>query len=565
MVCLSRRSLFRSCHMVVCLAVAWGCSNARSADSPWLYGIHWYGDAANSQVETMTGGKGIWSLEIVQLAGDFWWGPEWQRDNRFNAMVSRGHTIICRVERNWGETVPFVGNETEYLADLQAAAVALADTVHIWQIGNEMNIFGEWGGQVLPPAHYVDIYKQARAAIKSVPSSLGEQIVLLGPVSPGEIAGGARHTDGNIYLAEMCALLGPDEVDGFSLHSYAAPWHTADTARQEYLAGWVAQLAILETYGFRNKPAYITEWNRRADPLTDYNEAQSAQFLQVAYLDLHDWNQTVGSHPIGTMCWFIYQYDDQTWKNYSLEYLKTVGPSGPDNDPWDAMQYVCTLDLPTAAPDPGAVSMFVDGVPPGTNIAPEAAGIVASSGANAAAAIDGVVSTSSQWLSDPTVPPHWLQLDLGQARLVTGYQLHCAQAAGSQQRFNIEAIGIEVAPTASGPWTRHGLAYNVGEAASFARTYTTPQLAQHIRITIYDAGYDNNARVPELEIYAEVVAGDYDLDGDVDAGDAVVMMFCLNGPDNAYLDGHFCRNGDLDEDGDLDLADVAGYQVLMVE
>jgi hypothetical protein len=33
------------------------------ADSPWIYGIHWYGDPNGSVVESMSGGKGIWTLE----------------------------------------------------------------------------------------------------------------------------------------------------------------------------------------------------------------------------------------------------------------------------------------------------------------------------------------------------------------------------------------------------------------------------------------------------------------------------------------------------------------------
>ena len=343
--------------------------NPGQADSPWLYGIHWYGDPNGSLVESMTGGKGVWSLENVLTDSDIWWGPQWQRDNRFFQMVERGHTIITRIERNWGETVPYPENLASYMTSVQAAAEALADVCHIWQIGNEMNLYGEWGGNELTPAAYVDMFRQIRAAIKAVPSPLGEQIVLLGPVSPGDVIAGVRHTEGNDYLGQMCDLLAPDDLDGFAMHAYAAPWHDANTSRAELQAGYLSQLAVINSKDFADKPVHVTEWNRRVEPIDSYNEAQSAQFLLAALGDLHTWNQTPGAHPISSACWFIYQYDSGAWANYSIEYLHGVGPGGPDNDLWDAFQSACTLDLPTAEPVP-STPLICDGFPDGVNVAP---------------------------------------------------------------------------------------------------------------------------------------------------------------------------------------------------
>jgi len=553
----TRTPLRPGCAVYVALALA-ASAVCAADDSPWLYGIHWYGEAAGSSVEEMTGGKGIWSLEIVETDSDVWWSAAWQRQQRFLDMVARGHTLIVRIERNWGETVPYPEHLAEYLADVQAAAQTLADVCHIWQIGNEMNLYGEWGGNVLTPAAYVDMYRQIRAAIRAVPSPLGQQIVLLGPVSPGDAIPGIRHTEGNDYLGQMCDLLAPDDVDGFALHAYAAPWYDAATARAELQAGYMSQLAVLDSKGFAARPVHITEWNRRVEPIDDYNESQSAQFLRGAFADLHAWNQRPGGHAVGSACWFIYAYDSGAWANYSIEYLHEIGPRGPDSDLWDAFQYACTLDLPTTQPAPIEPATQA-GTPAGTNIAPLATGVWTDSG-DGRPAIDGVISSTSKWTSSGTPPPHWLQLDLGQEHLVTGFVVRHAGAGGEPAGFNTRTLHLETAPTASGPWQIDAVVFNQGSENVTARTYQAPRRLRHVRLFITDPGVDNYARIPEFEVYTPALPGDYDGDGDVDFVDLMHLLFCMRGPEAAYDPGHFCVTGDLDGDLDVDLADFARMQ-----
>lgn len=532
---------------------------AGAADSPWLYGIHWYGDPAGSTVETMTGGKGIWSLEIVLTNGEVWSGAEWQRDNRFLQMVARGHTIIVRIQRNWGENVPFQQNLAQYLGDVQAAAQALAGVCHVWQIGNEMNLYGEWGGSELTAATYVDMFKQIRAAIQTVSSPLGPQIVLLGPVSPGGVEAGVRHTDGNDYLSQMCAGLTPGDLDGFALHAYAAPWNDAATSCAEFLASYETQLAVIDAEGFADKVVHMTEWNRRVDPISDYSEAQSAQFLHGALTDLYAWNQTPGAHPVSSACWFIYQYDSGTWLNYSIEYLHGIGPGGQDNDLWDALHYACTLNLPTAYPGAGPARMY-DAIPTGINIAPLSTGVWTDTGTSGPLAIDRVIASNSKWTSDGTTPPHWLQLDLGRVRQVTGFVVRHAGAGGEESHFNTTAFQLQTAPSSSGPWEIDALVYNGAAADSTARTYYEPRDLRHVRLYITDPGIDNWARIPEFEVYATVDPGDYDGDGDVDAADFSKFAYCLGGPGRTYLPTHTCASVDLDGDRDVDLSDFAAFQ-----
>ena len=56
------------------------------------------------------------------------------------------------------------------------------------------------------------------------------------------------------------------------------------------------------------------------------------------------------------------------------------------------------------------------------------------------------------------------------------------------------------------------------------------------------------------------LAGDLDLDGDVDAADALPFIDCFTGPGSGavvYADG--CSAADLTADGDVDLDDYAAF------
>ncbi len=544
------------------LGLVWAAAlPVRGADSSWLYGIHWYGDPGGSIVEMMTGNKGIWALETVQTNSDLWWGVQWQRDNRFQAMVDRGHTIIVRIERNWGETVPYPGNLAQYLADVQAAADTLANVCHIWQIGNEMNLYGEWGGNELTAANYVSMFKQIRAAIKAVPSPLGEQVVLLGPVSPGGVVSGVRHTDGNVYLAQMCALLTPDDVDGFAIHAYAAPWNDAVVSRMDFQGEYISQLVIIDDQGFANKPVHITEWNRRVEntgsPYSD--EAASAQFLHGAFADLHAWNQTPGAHPVSSACWFIYR-DDPGWLKYSILSLHSIGPGGYDADLYDAFQYACTQNYPTAVPSGSAVTRMYAGVPRGANVA-RAAIATADSMYNPASApakaIDGIVAANSKWTSTSTSSTHWLRLDLGAEYPLSGMIVYHAGAGGEPAYFNTEIFQLQTASAAEGLWQIDASVHNGNHENMTARRYFVPRFTRYVRLYITDSGIDNHARIPEFEVYAAAL-GDLDEDGDVDLADYARFQECHGGEDVPRRDPA-CFAAHFDTDDDVDGADVAGF------
>jgi PKD repeat protein len=303
----------------------------RAADSPWLYGIHWYGDPASNLVEVMTGGKPIWSLETAVLY-DGYWNVSNQLP-KFQTLVARGHTLVTRIQPRWGLVVPAEADMTQYLQDVTTAAHQLADLTHIWQIGNEMNLPWEYNIGTLTPAEYVSRFKRIRNAIKAIPSSLGPQIVLLGPVAPVD----------NAWLGAMLDHLAPGDFDGFALHAYGVG--DAASSRVNFRNQYAEQLHYIDTRGYAAKPVYLLEWGRQVSPISDTNEAASAQFLHGALQDLHAWNTTPGNHPIVCACWFIYA-NDTVWQNWSILGLKGLHPAGHNNDLYDAFQYACTLNLP---------------------------------------------------------------------------------------------------------------------------------------------------------------------------------------------------------------------------
>ncbi|MCP4246201.1 MAG: discoidin domain-containing protein [bacterium] len=561
----ARRRLFGLLMLaaLVVLAAIWMApATAPADDSTWLYGIHWYGDTSGSVVEAMTGGKGIWTLEIVLPYSDPWWQAGGQLA-KYQQIVARGHTIICRLHPNWGYAVPQPPNTpdlAQYLLDVTATANTLKDVVHVWQIGNEMNLNGEWGGAVLTAPDYVADFKQIRGAIKSAVSPLGEQMVLLGPVSPGGMIPGIRHTDGNVYLSQMCDLLTGNDLDGFSIHGYAGPWNNAAAARAEFQAGYVSQLAVIDQKGFAAQPVHMTEWNRRVEPIDDYNEAQSAQFLHGAFTDLDAWNHTPGAHPISSACWFIYA-DDPNWTNYSILHLRGIGPGGSDNDLWDAFQYACTLDYPTVAPSGGGQALMYAATPPGTNVALASVGVVTDSNHDGNStgdkAIDGVIDAGSKWASAGTSPPHWLQLDLGSAQGLSGLVVRHAGAGGEPDYFNTEAFQLQTAPSASGPWGIEDTVFNAAQSNSTARSYYVSRTARHVRLFITDPGIDAWARIPEFEVYA-ADPGDFNDDGDVDLGDFADFQACFGGTDVIRTEPA-CFFAHFDDDQDVDLDDLQGF------
>jgi hypothetical protein len=343
--------VIRACVLAAACAAA---GMVQAADSPWLYGIHWYGDPASNNVEIMTGGKGIWVLETVLTEDTGIWSPAAHLP-KLQTAVARGHTVIVRIQPRWGLNVP--GDESAvnpadrmstFLPKVVAAAQLFADVCHIWQIGNEPNLGLEYDIGLLTPQMYVQKYIPIRDAIKSVASSLGPQIVLVAPtapVDPGWLGG----------LCDQLNLQGAG-VDAFGLHGY----------RSNIMTDFDVQLDLIDSKGFSNKPIYVTEWGAPVDPIGPSVEAGVAQYLHQTFQAIANYNATPGNHDIVCACWFVYRYDT-FWNSWSIEWLRGVHSPGINNDLYDAFQYACTLNLPAGSGSSGGSGIVINRSPSSLN------------------------------------------------------------------------------------------------------------------------------------------------------------------------------------------------------
>lgn len=57
------------------------------------------------------------------------------------------------------------------------------------------------------------------------------------------------------------------------------------------------------------------------------------------------------------------------------------------------------------------------------------------------------------------------------------------------------------------------------------------------------------------------IAGDMNLDGDVNSADLNLYYFCLRGPNITFAPGNICLRGDFNTDNDVDMADTAEFQL----
>lgn len=394
----------RLCLYALGLAAVAGCSSPGLRDARHLYGIHWYGDphpdnlaaAGETEAERLVDGRTLWVLEINHLddrspdpdpgangiQATPWDRPEWYAAGHNARVTGKGHSLIYRIQPNWGRNVPYFeaegspNNDPFTLADYAAAAARAAAThrhhARFWQVGNEVNIGAtenrRWnpatGRYDIPwepsPAQYAAVYLAVRDAIHTVTPAMAvpRQIVLMQPCSPGDIplpGEGERYIDGNEFLWRQIAAVPPDQrhrIDGFALHAYAEPGGANDGV-DGFMDSVREQLMIIDELGFHDRPVFITEFNKHMPSPED--AAIGARFVQKSYAAIHEWNQGTGgtwpgqpNHPIVAAIWFSFPRDDNgLWHDYSLLTQGALaGTDDPDRNPVEAFRAIARRDLP---------------------------------------------------------------------------------------------------------------------------------------------------------------------------------------------------------------------------
>lgn len=485
--------------VVVCLLLVLAALPLR-ADSPWLYGIHWWGHWEGQPVDSTPctlldcTSHGGWTLETVLTHSDHHWRADFFVPLYQDLYTTKNISIVTRIDYKWGETVPSpTGPDHAVWPNVVVAAVnKLSPYCHLWQIGNEPNVTVEganWPANRIDPAGYAAIYRNVRNAIRAsaAPSPAGPHRVLIAGTSPGGAAG-VRWMSGHGWLGEVLDAIPDDEIDGVAIHSYGG---TVASFRSSY----ATLLNELTVRGLHHVPVYLTEWNLRS------SEAAMAQFCREAFADVNAWNLTPGNHNIVAMMWFVYDANQQaggTWNVYSIEYFRNNGiPLGDPDNLFTAFQHAVAQRYRAGAEgNPGFTSGF--------KIGPGSVAVAADSFAAGFApdrAIDGGLATL--WKSNPSPGAHWLQIDLGLHAPVTGFQVWHAGSGGASTSLNSRAFTIESAPMPSGPWSVEFIGSNPSQDNVNDFSYEAPRTLRHLRLTITDPGSDAAARVVEWEVLAD--------------------------------------------------------------
>ncbi|HEX2571154.1 MAG TPA: PA14 domain-containing protein [Polyangia bacterium] len=300
-----------------------------TADSPYLYSIHFYGTLGGVGAESIMNGKRGYSIERTDVQNR----TDWSGIRRqVQDAVNGGFTPIVRLDWAGGQTVPANGDYTgraNYAAKCREAVLNLRDLCHIWIIGNEMNLLSEGG---IPASWYLTVYSSgdgnnAYTQIHSVQSNAQVLMGAVGPVNPDSNPGGPYAQAWQNYHYYLVQNAGA--VDGFALHSYGSrnggqpgladydpdprddtSYPNTDQNLENDNSAWGGSGQYRWFMGeidrrFPTLPVYITETNSFLDawPDTSYRPG----WINALYEDVWTWN-TTHRHKINGVAWYVYSW-----------------------------------------------------------------------------------------------------------------------------------------------------------------------------------------------------------------------------------------------------------------
>jgi len=199
------------------------------AECPTLYGIHDHDPHPGEYLSHLggAGGRG-WVTATVAVGHD----PSDMGTQDFSTLANAGHTVICRLNNGYypNGTIP-VAAEYDNFARRCSNFVMRSAGCHIWVIGNELNISGEWpveGGRhaFVSPEQYADCFRRVYQAIKAVrpddkvlPAALAPFAGPFGAGMLGNVPRDANPINWVQYLNRMLTAIDESvSVDGVALH-----------------------------------------------------------------------------------------------------------------------------------------------------------------------------------------------------------------------------------------------------------------------------------------------------------------------------------------------------------
>ncbi len=159
-------------------------------------------------------------------------------------------------------------------------------------------------------------------------------------------------------------------------------------------------------------------------------------------------------------------------------------------------------------------------------------------------AVDGDDGTS--WVS-AAGDPQWIEIDLGATYEMNQVVLDWADASALEYDIDVSDDGVNWSTVYSNP---NGL----GGVESFPIS----AIGSYIRLYSHTGNTANGCSLNEFEVYGVLQPGDIDDDGDVDLDDLALLVGCLTGPAVEVMPG--CFAADLDLSATVDLHDFAKFQ-----
>lgn len=267
-------------------------------ESPYLFGIHEPGGERHMAEK----GRRGWILFTEEVGRN----PADRSGRDYRPWADQGYGVLVRINHGYGPTngtLPYQRHYADF-ARRVANFVAASPGAHIWILGNETNLPGEWPRyegteERITAAMYVDCFRSCRLAIKALPGHAGDQVVMQGVATWAAVIGQGWVE----YHAEILNRLGPGGLDGIALHTYT---HGADPSlivseatmnppyqtRHYHFRAYRDSMNAHPAWA-RSLPVYITETDQN-EPWADTNSG----WVRNAYREIHAWNQTAGTQKI---------------------------------------------------------------------------------------------------------------------------------------------------------------------------------------------------------------------------------------------------------------------------
>lgn len=159
-------------------------------------------------------------------------------------------------------------------------------------------------------------------------------------------------------------------------------------------------------------------------------------------------------------------------------------------------------------------------------------------------AVDG--NPTTRWVSEAG-DPQWIEIDLGATYEMDQVILNWAAASALDYDIDVSDDGVN--------WTT---VFTNSNGAGGIESFGVSAIGDYIRLHAFAGNTPNGIALNEFEVYGVLQPGDIDDDGDVDFADLTLLVGCMTGP--AVEVGPGCFASDLDLNAIVDLRDYAKFQ-----